>query len=110
MKNIQVHPDPANLAESAAHQFIELGKDAIQKKGVFTTALAGGSTPKATYKLLGSKEFASELDWSKVHIFWGDERCVPPDHPDSNYLMAYNALIKKCPNPSRERPPDENRT
>ena len=101
MKPIQIFPDPASLAESAAHQFIELGNDAIQKKGVFYTALAGGSTPKATYTLLGSKEFAPQLDWSKVHIFWGDERCVPPDDPDSNYLMAYQALIKKIPIPTK---------
>jgi 6-phosphogluconolactonase len=99
MKNIQVYPDPASLAESAARQFIELAKDAIERKGTFSASLAGGSTPKATYELLASREFASQLDWSKVQIFWGDERCVPPNHPDSNFRMAYEALIKNVPIP-----------
>ena len=100
MTNIQFHSDRDSLAESVARQFIESGVDAIQKKGIFSTALAGGSTPKAAYELLSSSEFATQLDWSKVQIFWGDERCVPPDHPDSNYLMTYETLIKKIPIPA----------
>jgi len=100
MKHIKFHSNPGSLAESVVRQFIKLGEDAILKKGIFSTALAGGSTPKAAYELLSSREFATQLDWSKVQIFWGDERCVPPDHPDSNYLMTYEALIKKIQIPA----------
>jgi len=64
-------------------------------------ALAGGSTPRATYALLATEEFAARVDWPRVHVFWGDERCVPPDHPGSNYRMAREALLDHVPLPAR---------
>jgi 6-phosphogluconolactonase len=77
-------------------------------------ALAGGSTPRAAYALLATEEFAARVDWSRVHVLWGDERCVPPDDPDSNYRMAREALLDKIPIPTEnvhrirgELPPDE---
>jgi 6-phosphogluconolactonase len=77
-------------------------------------ALSGGSTPRTTYALLASDEFAARVDWPRVRVFWGDERCVPPDHPDSNYRMAREALLDKVPIPTEnvhrmrgELPPDQ---
>ena len=64
-------------------------------------ALAGGNTPKRVYELLATERFKSRVEWSRVHLFFGDERAVPPDHPDSNYAMAYEALISKVPIPAK---------
>jgi 6-phosphogluconolactonase len=58
-------------------------------------ALSGGSTPKSLYALLVSERYRDRLDWSRVHLFWGDERCVPPDHPESNFRMVHEALLNK---------------
>jgi 6-phosphogluconolactonase len=63
----------------------------------FALNLAGGSTPKRVYELLASDAFKSYIDWQKVHLFWGDERCVPFDHPDSNYKMVHDAMIAHVP-------------
>lgn len=81
--------------------FVALARKAITSRGQFAVALAGGSTPRATYALLATEEFAARVDWPRVHIFWGDERCVPPDHPDSNYRMAREALLDHVPLPAR---------
>lgn len=78
---------------AAADRVVGLAADAITARGRFDWALAGGSTPEALYRLLASPDYASRIDWSRVHFFWGDERCVPPDHPDSNYRMARLALL-----------------
>jgi len=76
--------------------FAEEAARSIREKGRFAVALAGGSTPKALYELL-AVEYRDTLDWSKVHAFFGDERCVPPDHEDSNYRMAREALLSRVP-------------
>jgi 6-phosphogluconolactonase len=65
----------------------------------FSLSLAGGSTPKRVYELLAGPSFKSYIDWQKVHLFWGDERCVPFDHQDSNYKMVHDALIAHVPIP-----------
>jgi len=75
----------------AAEHFITLCRNAIQDHGVFYVALSGGSTPKAIYELLCQGENKEEIEWEKIHLFWSDERSVPPDHPDSNYKMAMEA-------------------
>ncbi len=87
--------DAAELSLRAADLFIALAQQAGQNAGRFTVALSGGSTPKALYSLLASPQFAGRLEWSKVHLFWGDERCVPPDHPESNYRMVEKTLLSK---------------
>lgn len=88
---------PGNKEETiafAAEHFARLAKEKIQKQGKFTVALSGGSTPKAIYQRL-SEHYKSKVDWSKVYLFWSDERCVPPTDPESNYHMAMSAGLEK---------------
>jgi len=87
--------DAAELARRAAGQFTARAAEAIARAGRFAVALSGGSTPRAVYALLASPEFRDRIDWPRVHLFWGDERCVPPDHPDSNFRMVREALLAK---------------
>ena len=94
--NLLVKEDPQQLAEVAARDFAAKARAAIGERGRFTVALAGGSTPKATYEVLAS-DYADRLDWSSVHVFFGDERTVPPDHEDSNYRMAQRTLLSRVP-------------
>jgi 6-phosphogluconolactonase len=91
--------DAAALARRAAEQFFELAQEASARAGRFAVGLSGGSTPRAVYALLASPEFRDRIDWPRVHLFWGDERCVPPDHPDSNFRMAHETLLAKIPIP-----------
>ncbi len=99
MSVTQIFPTPSELALQVATQFCELAQNAIAARNKFSVALAGGSTPKAAYQLLATPQFADQIDWQKVHIFYGDERCVPPDHPDSNYHMSRQALLDHVPIP-----------
>ena len=92
-------PDPVELFEAAAAEFAGLARDAVARSGRFTVALAGGSTPRSLYSLLASGEY-SKLPWNRTFFFWGDERHVPPDHPDSNYRMASEAMLTKIPVPA----------
>ena len=94
--NVRVFENPQDLAEAAAEAFAEKAAKSIREKGRFAVALAGGSTPRALYELLADR-YRDALDWSKVHAFFGDERPVPPDHEDSNYRMAYKALLSRVP-------------
>jgi 6-phosphogluconolactonase len=75
--------------------FITTCRDAIQDHGQFFVALSGGSTPKALYETLCQPDYSSEIEWDKVHLFWSDERSVPPTSPDSNYHMAMKAGFEK---------------
>jgi len=100
MREVRVHPDAASLAQAAAEHFATLAAEAIADRGRFAVALAGGSTPRATYALLATDAFAARVDWPRVHVFWGDARCVPPDHPDSNYRMARETLLDHVPLPA----------
>lgn len=92
-KKIKIFPDVESLNNFAAEKFVEIANDAIEKSGVFTVALAGGSTPKSLYQLLASEKFKDKIDWEKVYFFFGDERHVPPDDPNSNFRMAYENLF-----------------
>ncbi|MGD8753561.1 MAG: 6-phosphogluconolactonase, partial [Anaerolineales bacterium] len=93
MTIIKTYPDRENLAEASAEHFITLAEQSIRKDNLFSAVLSGGSTPKPTYERIVASETAQELDWQKIHIFWGDERCVPPDHPESNYRLAQESLL-----------------
>ncbi len=73
----------------------DLSLECVKAKNHFTLVLAGGSTPRQLYRILAEPDYAGALPWDKTHIFWGDERCVPPDHPDSNYRMANEALLSR---------------
>lgn len=96
--NLRVYEDVQQLSEAAARTFVEEARKAIQEYGRFAVALAGGSTPKSTYETLAARYGGPEdLDWSRVHFFFGDERCVPPDHEDSNYCMVHEALLSHVP-------------
>ena len=98
---IQVVADPDGLDRSAAHLFVREELDSIQARGLFTVSLSGGSTPLGLYSLLAHEpSIRSQLAWDKIHFFWGDERHVPPDHRDSNYRMANEALLSKVPVPA----------
>ncbi|MEZ2335165.1 6-phosphogluconolactonase [Mucilaginibacter sp. RCC_168] len=77
-----------------ADYFVKIGNESINARGKFTVALSGGSSPKKLYELLASTSYADQLDWEKVFFFFGDERNVPQDHKDSNYLMAKKALFE----------------
>jgi 6-phosphogluconolactonase len=99
MPDIEVSKDASGLARAAAGQFITLAASALAARGRFAAALSGGSTPKAMFKLLATKEFSARIDWPGVHLFWGDERCVPPDHPSSNYRMTRETLLDEVPLP-----------
>lgn len=89
----------ADISQSAAGEFIALAGEAVRSQGRFCVALCGGSTPRGLYTLLANQPQRS-LPWEKIYFFWGDERHVPPDHPDSNYRMAFETLLSKVPVPS----------
>jgi 6-phosphogluconolactonase len=92
---IQIFANAQELARGAAEYFLARSREAVAEKGFFTVALSGGSTPKILYELLVS----TQVPWTKIHFFWSDERHVPPDHPDSNYRMAYEAMLSRVPVP-----------
>jgi 6-phosphogluconolactonase len=100
MSHIEILPDERTLATQAATRFARLAAASIHEHKRFMVALSGGSTPKGMYALLAKTPFIGQVDWTKVHLFWGDERCVPPDHSESNYRMANEALLSRVPLPS----------
>jgi len=89
----QVFDNGEALHKAAADAFVSCYQNAIDDHGTFHVALSGGSTPKSLHRLLASKPFASEINWQKVHVYFGDERFVPHDHVDSNYAMARSTLL-----------------
>jgi 6-phosphogluconolactonase len=86
----------ADLSQAASREFIELARQSIAARGRFSVALSGGSTPRGLFTLLGNEK-RSELEWDRICFFWGDERHVPPDDPDSNYGMANQAMLSSVP-------------
>lgn len=89
----QIYPDADALAKGAAVELLRLAQQAVAERGIFTLALAGGSTPRKLYSLLASDPAFREFPWDKTDFFFGDERHVPPTHPDSNYLMVSTTLL-----------------
>ncbi len=100
-QNIFVFETQEQLAQAAADHFAVKASEAIAACGRFSVALAGGQTPARTYELLATETSQSPVDWNRVHIFFGDERCVPLDHPDSNYRLANETLIRRVPVPAQ---------
>lgn len=96
----KILPDSASLITAAAEHFVATARAAIAKRGVFYVALAGGSTPKGLYQKLATSPYLEQIDWARVHLFFGDERCVPATHDDSNFKMARQAMIDLIPIPA----------
>jgi 6-phosphogluconolactonase len=93
---IRIFKDLEALSHSAAELFIQQAAEAIQERGRFLVALNGGNTPARLFQLLAT-DYREKVDWSKVHIFWGDERCVPSDDPESSYGQARDLLLRHVP-------------
>jgi 6-phosphogluconolactonase len=93
---VEIFPDPLALAHHVAEW---MTRAALAARGPFRVSLSGGSTPKTLYGLLVSDEFKARFPWPRVFWYWGDERFVPYDHPDSNYRMTREAMLSKAPVP-----------
>lgn len=91
--------DLEELSQRAAELFVQGAQQAVKKRRRLTVALCGGRTPSRLYAMLGEPALRQQVPWDQVAIFWGDERCVPPDHSDSNYRMAHELLLSKVPIP-----------
>lgn len=96
---IVVLPDAAAVAREAARRFVDSALAAVESQGRFSVALSGGSTPGALYRLLAEPPYREQIPWEAVHLFWGDERCVPPSDPGSNYRLAHETLLAHVPIP-----------
>jgi 6-phosphogluconolactonase len=97
-REILILTDLAAIAKRAAQEFLQAATSAVTKNQSFTVALAGGSTPKVLYNLLATDAvLRAQLPWDKMHLYFGDERNVAPDHADSNFRMATEALVSKAP-------------
>lgn len=103
MTRFRVLPDPQTVAEATADRFVASAREAIDTNGIFRVALSGGETPKQVYSLLLEPARRDAVDWSAVEFFWGDERAVPPDHPESNFGVAYQMLIAQLPDVRPDR-------
>src|SRR2546421_913231 len=93
--HIANYDDKHTLSQHAAEYITRIANEAIGLHGHFRIALTGGTTPGEVYNLLGSEPLRSQIDWQLVHIFWGDERCVPHNSPESNFYLAQHALLDK---------------
>src|SRR5688572_27988310 len=95
--DLHIYKDLQELGRAAADRFLSLSNDAIESAGRFSVALSGGSTPKALHAALLEPERRDRIQWSRCYFFWGDERFVPADHPESNFRMAKETLLSKAP-------------
>jgi 6-phosphogluconolactonase len=93
--NLTLADDYSQLCTLAAEHFVRTVRSAIEQRGFAVVALGGGSTPKSLYNLLAQAPYQSQVDWQRIYFFWGDERSVGPEHADSNYRMAREALLDK---------------
>jgi 6-phosphogluconolactonase len=98
--DVAVHPDVASLAAAAAERFVSASS--ASKGSRFDVVLTGGSTAPAVYRLLAEEPFVSRIDWGRVHVWWTDERCVPPGDPRSNYRAAQETLLDRVPIPCEQ--------
>ncbi|MCD7984353.1 MAG: 6-phosphogluconolactonase, partial [Desulfovibrio sp.] len=90
--SVHIHKDPAAMAERAAHILAAACEEAVAERGVFKIALSGGQTPIPLFSLLAASDWADRLPWDKMTFFWVDERCVGPEHPESNYGLTCRAV------------------
>ena len=95
-----IFDDAEGVARAASERFAQVADESVRARGRFCVALSGGSTPRRVYELLAGEEPEARVDWSKTHVFFGDERCVPPDDGASNYRMARDALLSRVDVPA----------
>lgn len=98
--NVSIFDTAEKLAEAAAHKIVEIARTAFARSGSLSIALSGGNTPRLTYKLLATDGFRDCIPWQEANVFFVDERCVPHDHPDSNYGTIQKDLLSKVGVPS----------
>lgn len=96
----QIFPTSAALSYGAAEKISAALSAAHIRGGIVSLALSGGSTPRGVYEALATAAYRKKIDWSRLHIFWGDERCVPPESSESNYRMAHQAFLRDVPLPA----------
>jgi 6-phosphogluconolactonase len=101
MARVEVFDDAAALLDAAADAVAAVAAESIAARGRMTIALSGGSTPRGLYQRLAGA-WRDRIDWTRVHVFWGDERCVPPTHADSNYRLARESLLDHVPVPATQ--------
>ncbi len=102
---VRVFDDIGTLSRAAADFFLFCAGRSIEAEGRFSVALSGGATPERLYSLLADAPFREAISWERVHFFWSDERCVPPDHPESNFRLAYDTFLSglSLPGPNIHR-------
>lgn len=100
LNEVRVFESAAELMDAAAQEILKAALQAVSEHGRFTWALSGGSTPSGLYQRLASDPFVDRMPWEAIHFFWGDERHVPPDHHESNFRMAREAMLDKAPVPA----------
>lgn len=100
----RVSSTPSAVAHAAAQLFTSAAFAATQARGVARIAISGGTTPKAMFQLLAdpAQSYLQQVPWDKLALYWVDERCVPPDHPESNFRMTREAMLSKVPLPSEQ--------
>ncbi|MCL4235455.1 MAG: 6-phosphogluconolactonase [Deltaproteobacteria bacterium] len=96
-RTARVFETPSDLAEAAAREIVEVARTCVAARGQFWWALAGGTTPRAVYERLARAPLVDDLPWDRTYVFFGDERAVPHDHPDSNFRMALEAMLSRVP-------------
>jgi len=97
---VNISPDPISLSHAAVELFARLALESVAARGRFTVALSGGGTPQALYRLLAQAPYSEALPWDRMHFYWGDERCVPPDDDkESCFNQARSALLAHVPLP-----------
>ncbi len=100
--HIRIYPGMEELSHAAAQLFVHTARRALDRSGRFAVVLSGGHTPELTYRLLGQEPSRSQVDWQKIHVFWGDERCVSRDDFRNNARMAFHALLDHVPIPPNQ--------
>lgn len=98
--DVQYFPNIQAMSQAVADRLLAIAEASVKRRSKFTLALSGGSTPRTLYECLARDPYASAMPWPHTHLFWGDERYVPADHPDSNFLMVSQALLAHIPIPA----------
>lgn len=102
MADFRTFDAPDELTRAAADLVLQAARDAVRERTRFTWALSGGTTPAMLYRMLAEEPYAARMPWDRTHVFWGDERWVPPSHADSNARMAREALLARVPIPEAQ--------